>query len=206
MNAVVQLLVKHGYSVLFASVFARQMFFASTGSSVLIAAGALAGSGRLTLAVASASPSLPVCWPTWCDEAGRRWVTRSCTSFMASRATRMRRSPVERDFRPTRASDSHARQVSWDWTRQRLPSWLSGTSRSASLPLTPLEPLSGRCVWRLGYVLGKDLDRAAAYAARLGTLWVVVVLSALAMYVAASLFGGIVLYANFGWRGSARRA
>src|SRR5258706_2250309 len=41
----------------------------------------------------------------------------------------------------------------------------------------------------LGYLLGKDLDRAAAYAARLGVLWVFFVFAALAIYVTRKLVG-----------------
>jgi membrane protein DedA with SNARE-associated domain len=51
-NAIVQLLVKHGYSVLFVSVFARQMWLPVPAVLFLIAAGALAESGRMTVAVA----------------------------------------------------------------------------------------------------------------------------------------------------------
>ena len=43
MNTIVELLVKHGYSVLFAPVFARQMWLPVPAILVLIAAGALAG-------------------------------------------------------------------------------------------------------------------------------------------------------------------
>jgi hypothetical protein len=43
MNSIVQLLVKHGYSVLFASVFARQLCLPVPAILFLIAAGALAG-------------------------------------------------------------------------------------------------------------------------------------------------------------------
>jgi membrane protein DedA with SNARE-associated domain len=52
MNPIVQLLVKHGYAVLFASVFARQMWLPVPAILILIAAGALAGSGRMVLAIA----------------------------------------------------------------------------------------------------------------------------------------------------------
>jgi rhodanese-related sulfurtransferase len=65
---------------------------------------------------------------------------------------------------------------------------LSGTSRTRFIAFDAV----GAVLWSgayagLGYVLGKDLDRAAAYAARVGTLWVIVVLSALAMYVGRKL-------------------
>jgi membrane protein DedA with SNARE-associated domain len=52
MNTFVQVLVKHGYSVLFASVFACQMGLPVAAILFLIAAGVPAGSGRLSLGVA----------------------------------------------------------------------------------------------------------------------------------------------------------
>src|SRR6202023_1645511 len=51
-NVIVQLLVMHGYSVLFVAVFARQMWLPVPAILFLIAAGALADSGRMTLALA----------------------------------------------------------------------------------------------------------------------------------------------------------
>jgi rhodanese-related sulfurtransferase len=65
---------------------------------------------------------------------------------------------------------------------------LSGTSRLRFIAFDTV----GAALWSgayagLGYVLGKDLDRAAAYAARLGTLWGVVVFAALAMYAGRKL-------------------
>src|SRR5258707_10336375 len=73
-NAIVELLVKHGYSVLFASVFARQMWLPVPAILVLIAAGALAGSGRMTF-IAALGLAIIACLLSdmvW-YEAGRRW-------------------------------------------------------------------------------------------------------------------------------------
>src|ERR1700723_638078 len=74
MIPIVQLLVKHGYAVLFASVFARQMWLPVPAILVLIAAGALAGSGRMTWAIAL---GLAIIAGLLADmvwyEAGRRW-------------------------------------------------------------------------------------------------------------------------------------
>ena len=86
MNAIVQLLIKHGYPALFASVFACQMCLPVPAILFLISAGALAGSARLSWRSPSALPSSPACWPTRCGmkpvEGG---VTASCTSFTAAR-------------------------------------------------------------------------------------------------------------------------
>src|ERR1700722_18424114 len=74
MNAIVHLLLKHGYSVLFASVFARQMWLPVPAILFLIAAGALASDGRMTFAVALglAVVACLLADMVW-YEAGRRW-------------------------------------------------------------------------------------------------------------------------------------
>ena len=65
-GSIVQPLVKHGYSVLFASMLARQMCLPVPAILVLIGAWAVAGSGRTTSASASYSlPTHAVC-PTSC--------------------------------------------------------------------------------------------------------------------------------------------
>ena len=74
MNAIVQYLVEHGCSVLFASVFASQMCLPVPAILFLFAAGSLAGCGRLTLAIVLGLALLArlladIVW----YEAGRRW-------------------------------------------------------------------------------------------------------------------------------------
>src|SRR5258708_16045906 len=74
-NAIVQLLVKHGYSVLFVSVFARQMWLPVPAILFLIAPGALADSGRMTLALPPALPIPPCLFADMiCYDAGTPWV------------------------------------------------------------------------------------------------------------------------------------
>jgi hypothetical protein len=74
MNTFVQVLVKHGYSVLFVSVFACQMGLPVPAILFLMAAGVLAGSGQLSLGVGLC---LAVIACLLADllwyEAGRRW-------------------------------------------------------------------------------------------------------------------------------------
>ena len=91
MNAIVQLVIKHGCSALFAAMFAHQIGLPVPGPLFLLAAGALAAAGKLGLVPAlglSVTACVLVCWPTGC---GTRRVgggeTRSCTSFIASRET-----------------------------------------------------------------------------------------------------------------------
>ena len=191
MNAIVQLLVKHGYSVLFASVLARQMWLPVPAILVLIAAGALAGSGRMTLAV-SLGLAITACLladMVW-YEVGRRWGDQ-ILHFIYGLAL---------------DPDAAARWSKETFVRHRLrtlvlakfvvgldaatPS-LAGLSGISRLRFIAFDAV-GAALWSgayagLGYVFGKDLDRAAAYAVRLGTVWLIVVFASLAMYVGHKL-------------------
>jgi membrane protein DedA with SNARE-associated domain/rhodanese-related sulfurtransferase len=191
MNAIVQLLVKHGYSVLFASVFARQMCLPVPAILFLIAAGALAGSGRMTLAIALglAIMACLLADMMW-YEAGRRWGDQ-ILHFIYGVA-------LDPDAAARRSKETFVRHgprslmlakfvVGLDAATPPLAG-LSGTSRLRFIAFDTV----GAALWSgayagLGYVFGKDLDRAAAYAARLGTLSVVVVFAALAMYAGRKL-------------------
>jgi len=191
MNAIVQLLVKHGYSVLFVSVFARQMWLPVPAILFLIAAGALADSGRMNLAVALGLAIIAclladIVW----YEAGRRRGDQ-ILHFIYGLA-------LDPDAASRRSKETFVRHgprtlmlakfvVGLDAATPPLAG-LSGTSRTRFIAFDAV----GAVLWSgvyagSGYIIGKDLDRAAAYAARLGTLWVIVVLSALAMYVGRKL-------------------
>jgi membrane protein DedA with SNARE-associated domain len=191
MNPIVQLLVKHGYSVLFASVFARQMWLPIPAALVLIAAGALAASGRMTLAVALGLAILAcLLADTAWYEAGRRWGDQ-ILHFIYGLA-------LDPDAASRRSKETFVRHgartlmlakfvVGLDAATPPLAG-LSGTSRLRFIAFDAI----GAALWSgayagLGYAFGKDLDRAAAYATRLGTLWMVVVFASLVMYVGRKL-------------------
>ena len=191
MNAVAQLLVKHGYSVLFISVFARQMWLPVPAILFLIAAGALADSGRMTLAVALV---LPITACLLADmmwyEAGRRWGDQILhfiygLSLDPDAASRRSKEAFVRHGARTLLLAKFV--VGLDAATPPLAG-LSGTSRTRFIAFDAI----GAALWSgvyagIGYALGKDPDRAAAYAARLGVLWVFFVLSALAIYVSCKL-------------------
>jgi membrane protein DedA with SNARE-associated domain/rhodanese-related sulfurtransferase len=190
-NAIVQLLVKHGYSVLFVSVFARQMWLPVPAILFLIAAGALADSGRMTLAVAL---GLPIAACLLADmmwyEAGRRWGDQ-ILHFIYGLS-------LDPDATSRRSKEAFVRHgvrtlmlakfvVGLDAATPPLAG-LSGTSRTRFIAFDAI----GAALWSgvyagIGYALGRDLDRAAAYAARLGMLWVFFVSAALAIYVSRKL-------------------
>jgi membrane protein DedA with SNARE-associated domain/rhodanese-related sulfurtransferase len=191
MNAIVQLLVKHGYSILFASVFARQMWLPVPAILFLIAAGALAGDGRMTLAVAVglAVVACLLADMVW-YEAGRRWGDQ-ILHFIYGLA-------LDPDAAARRSKETFVRHglrtlmlakfvVGLDAAAPPLAG-LSGTSPLRFIAFDAV----GAALWSgvyagIGYVLGKNLDRAAVYAARLGVLWVAVVFALLAMYVGRKL-------------------
>jgi membrane protein DedA with SNARE-associated domain/rhodanese-related sulfurtransferase len=191
MNAIVHLLLKHGYSVLFASVFARQMWLPVPASLFLIAAGALAGDGRMTLAAALglAVVACLLADMVW-YEAGRRWgdqILHFVYGFALDPEAAARRSKDAFVRHGLRTLMLAKFVVGLDAATPPLAG-LSGTSRLRFMAFDAV----GVALWSgvyagLGYVLGKDLDRAAGYAARLGALWVAVVFALLAMYVGRKL-------------------
>ena len=73
MNAIFQFVLKHGYSFLFAALFAHQIGFPLPGPLFLLAAGALAAAGKLSfLAVVGLTITACVLADWVWYEAGRR--------------------------------------------------------------------------------------------------------------------------------------
>ena len=73
MNDIVQLIMKHGYSVLFGALFAHQLGLPVPGPLFLLAAGALAAAGKLGLVAVLVLAIIAAVlgdWPWY--EAGRR--------------------------------------------------------------------------------------------------------------------------------------
>jgi membrane protein DedA with SNARE-associated domain/rhodanese-related sulfurtransferase len=191
MNAIVHLLLKHGYPVLFATLFARQMWLPLPATLFLIAAGALAGDGRMTLAVALglAVVACLLADMVW-YEAGRRWGDQ-ILHFIYGLA-------LDPDAAARRSKETFAQHglrtlmlakfvVGLDAAMPPLAG-LSGTNRLRFMAFDAV----GAGLWSgvyagLGFVFAKDLDRAAVYAARLGVLWVAVVIALLAIYVSGKL-------------------
>ena len=191
MNAVVQFLVKHGYSDLFGSVFARQMCLPVPALLFLLAAGALAGSGRLSL-VAALGLAVTACVLAdlvW-YEAGRRWGDR-ILHFIHGLA-------LDPDAADRRSKKNFARYgsqvlvvakfvVGLDAAAPPLAG-MSGTSRLRFIAFDAV----GAALWSgayagLGYVFSQDLDRAVVYAAGMGRLLAVIVLAGLCIYVGRKL-------------------
>lgn len=187
MDAIVQFLVKHGYSVLFASVFARQMCLPVPAILFLIAAGALAGSGGLSLPVALGL-SIIACLladMVW-YEAGRRWgeeILRLIYGLASDPDAAIRRSIMNYERHGLQALMVSKFVVGLDAAAPPLAG-LSGTSRLRFIACDAI----GAALWSgayagIGYGFSKDLNRAASYASGLGKVFAAVLLVGLTIYV-----------------------
>ncbi len=191
MNAIVQFVLKHGYSLLFAALFAHQIGLPLPGPLFLLAAGALAASGKLGM-VASICLAVTACvladWVWY--EAGRKRGEK-ILHFI---------------HRLTRDPDAHDRRAKETFARFGLPLLLlakfvpgldavapplAGTSRTSRLRFLAFDALGATiysCAYAgLGYVFSHDLDRAAAYAGRAGTVFAALAFGAIAIYAVGKL-------------------
>lgn len=202
MNAIVQFVLKHGYSILFAAAFAHQIGLPLPGPLFLLAAGALAAAGKLGL-VASISLAVTACvladWVWY--EAGRRRGDK-VLHFI---------------HRLTRDPDYHDRRAKETFARFGLPLLLlakfvpgldavapplAGTSRTSRLRFLACDA-AGAAIYScayvgLGYVFSHDLNRAAAYASRAGSVLAGLALSALCIYGGRKLVQRYRLTREFG--------
>ena len=191
MNTVLQFVLKHGYSILFAALFAHQIGLPLPGPLFLLAAGALAATGKLGL-VASFGLAVTACvladWVWY--EAGRRGGDR--VLHFIHRLTK------DPDHHDRRAKETFARYgllllvvAKFVPGLDAVTPPLAGTSRTSRVRFFAFDAV-GASLYAglytgLGYVFSHDLDRAAAYASRAGKLVAGLVLAALAVYVARKL-------------------
>jgi len=194
MNAIIQFVVKHGYSILFASMFAHQIGLPVPGPLFLLAAGALVAAGKLGLvpAVGLAVAACVLADWVW-YEAGRRRGDR-VLHFIH----RFTRNP---DFHDRRAKRIFARYgppilivakfvPGLDAVSPPLTGTV-GTSRLRFLTVDTVGASLYACVYvGLGHVFRHDLDRAAAYAGRAGALLACLAFAGLCIYAACKLVHG----------------
>jgi membrane protein DedA with SNARE-associated domain/rhodanese-related sulfurtransferase len=191
MNAIVQFLLKHGYSVLFAALFAHQIGLPVPGPLFLLAAGALAAGRRLGLVPALGLAVIACVIADWAwYEAGRRCGDR-VLHFI-------HRFALDPDAAERRSQKNFARYGPLLLVLDKFVPGLdavmpplAGTSGTSRLRFLGLETL-GAALYSgayagLGYVLSHDLDRAAAYTARAGTLLAGLALTGLSIYAAPKL-------------------
>ena len=193
MNAIVQFILKHGYAVLFAAIFAHQLGLPIPGPLFLLAAGALAGLGKLKLTAAiilAVIASVLADWPWY--EAGRRRGDK-VLHFIH------RLSP-DPDTHDRRAKATFARYgPSILVVSKFVPGLdaiappLAGTSRTSRLRFLAFDATGAflySCAYAaLGYLFRHDLDRAAAYAARTGRALASIAFAGVAIYAIYRLVG-----------------
>jgi membrane protein DedA with SNARE-associated domain len=190
-NAIVQFVLKHGYSLMFTALFAHQIGLPLPGPLFLLAAGALAAAGkmRLVAAIGLATIACVLADFVW-YEAGRRQGDK-VLHFI---------------HRFARDPDAHDRRAKETFARFGLPLVLlskfvpgldavapplAGASRTGRLRFLAFDAAGASlysCAYAgLGYVFRHDLDRAAAYAGRAGTVVAGFAFAALSIYAAHKL-------------------
>jgi len=192
MTDILQFIGRHGYPILFAAVFARQIGLPVPAPGFLLAAGALAAAGKLGLlpALGLAITGCVVADWIW-YEAGRTWGER-VLHFLHSFTP----DPKEADRKSKEMFARHGLQLLvFDKFVPGLDAVvppLAGTSGTGRVRFLIFESL-GASLWAtgyagLGYIFSRDLDRASAYAGRAGTLLATFVAVAIVIYASRKLF------------------
>ena len=187
MDEVVSFLLRHGALVLFVAVFVEQVGLPLPAIPLLIAAGALAGAGKMSLAVAMLVPVLASLVADWIwFELGRR-RGRQVLNLLC---------------RISLEPDSCVRRTENLFTRHGVRSlivakFVPGLSTVAP-PLAGIVGMSGprflfydglgALLWAgasvgLGYVFSDQIEYIAEQAAEFGSLAVTIVVGALALYI-----------------------
>jgi membrane protein DedA with SNARE-associated domain/rhodanese-related sulfurtransferase len=178
MREMAEFLAKHGYWLLFAAVLGRQACLPVPANLLLLAAGALAGLGRLSLPgiLAFSVIAFLLTDLTWYG-AGRRWGSR--TSHFFCGAAQDPRSCVDKIGRAFSRYGVKLLLVSkFIIGLDAVAAPMSGISR-ISLPRFLVFDAIGAILWSstytaLGYFFSDQLDRVAAYTAQTGKLVVLV--------------------------------
>ena len=186
MNTIVQFLLKHGYSFLFGAMFAHQIGFPVPGPLFLLAAGALAASGKLGV-VPALGVAISACvladWIWY--EAGRRRGDK-VLHFIH----RLTRDPDAHDRRAKRTFALYGPPIlivakfipGLDAVAPPLAG-TSGTSRLRFLAFETLGVSLYACVYfGLGHMFSHDLDHAAQCVGKAGKILAGLFLAAIFIY------------------------
>jgi membrane protein DedA with SNARE-associated domain len=191
MSAIFQFVLRHGYSILFVALFARQIGFPMPGPLFLLAAGALAATGKMGVppVIGLAISACVLADWVW-YEAGRRGGDK-VLHFM---------------HQFTRDPDSHIRRAKNIFARHGLPLLLvakfilgldavapplAGASRTSRVRFLFFDAVGAGLYTfvygGLGYLFSNDLDRAAAYVSRAGTLLACLAFGGVCVFIAHKL-------------------
>jgi len=187
MNEMVAFLAKHGYWLLFISVLGRQACLPVPANLLLLAAGALAGLGRLSFVniVAFSVIAFILADLTW-YEAGRRWGSRTMHFICGSS-----RDPSSCVRQVTDRFNRHGAKVlliskfiiGLDAVAAPMAG-ISGTARPRFLAFDAI----GAILWSsayatLGYAFRNQLDRVASYSTKMGTLVVLAGIAGFGVFI-----------------------
>lgn len=187
MNAIFQFVLKHGYSILFAAIFAHQIGIPIPGPLFLASAGALAAAGKLSI-LATIGLTISACvladWIWY--EAGRRGGDK--VLHFLHQFTR------DPEFHDRNAKKIFAKYgLLMLLVAKFIPGLdavappLAGMSRTSRVRFLALDAIGAglyACVYGgLGFVFSHDLDRAAAYVSRAGKLFAGLALAAIFSYI-----------------------
>ncbi len=191
MNAILEFLVKHGYSILFATVFAHQLGLPLPAPLFLLAAGALVAVGKLG--------PVPVL--------GLAVIACVLADWVWYEAGRCRGDKVLHFIhRLTRDPDAHDRRAKATFARFGLPLVvvakfvpgldavappLAGTSHTGRVRFLACDTLGASLYSTaysgLGYIFSHDLNRAADYVGRAGRVFALIVFAGVAFYLFVQL-------------------
>jgi len=191
MNEMVAFLAKHGYWLLFISVLGRQACLPVPANMLLLAAGALAGLGRLSFVniVAFSVIAFLLADLAW-YEAGRRWGTRTLHFICGSS-----RDPSWCVKHVTERFKRHGAKVlmisKFIIGLDAVAAPMAGISGTA-LPRFLAFDAIGAILWSsaypaLGYAFRNQLDRIAGYSAKLGTLVVLAGIAGFGVFIILKL-------------------
>jgi len=186
MNAIVEFIMRHGYGVLFGALFAHQIGLPVPGPLFLLAAGALAATGKLGLVVSLCLAVIACVLADWLwYEAGRLRGDK-----VLHLIHRFAPDPAAADRRARRTFAQYGPPIlvlcKFVPGLDAVAPPLAGTSGTSRLRFLTLETagagLYSGVYAGLGYYFSHDLERVAAYAGRAGTL------------LGGLLFGVIAIY------------
>jgi membrane protein DedA with SNARE-associated domain/rhodanese-related sulfurtransferase len=192
MNGIVEFLVRYGYVLLFGWVLAEQLGLPLPSAPLLLAAGALAGTSRMNLAVTLALPlvAVGICDAFW-YELGRRRGTKVLHWLC--------RVSLEPDSCVRRTEGRFERSGPWALVVAKfIPGLnamappLAGISRMSWRRFALFDGL-GALLWvsvyiGTGYVFSAEIDRVVASLVFLGRGLFVIVLASLLLYVGRKYF------------------
>ncbi len=186
MNGVFQFVLQHGYSILFAAVFARQIGLPVPANLFVLAAGALAAAGRLAVVPAILLAIVACVIADWCwYEAGRfrgDKILHFLHQFASDPAVADRR--AKKNF--TRFGSPVLVVAKFIPGLDLVAPPMAGTSGTSRPYFLVLETI-GAALWAsanaiIGYVFSHDLNRAAIYVGKAGTAAALLAMLSLCSY------------------------